>query len=577
VNSPTGDARIEVFGPYEVFEQLGVGGMATVHRAKKRGIEGFQQVVALKRLLSHLAEDQSFVKSFVREARLASYLQHANIIQIYDLGLERRVYFIAMEFVRGHDLRKILRQTARATGPMPVPMMLALTRQLCDALDYAHSRADDSGEPLGIVHRDISPSNLLVSADGHLKVIDFGIAKATTASLRTHSGRVKGKFSYMAPESIRGQPLDHRSDIFSVGIVAYEMLTAQPLFAARSEYDTLQKITELALEPPSRRNPFCPPDLDDIVLTALSRSPDERWQSAGAMMRALDTVARKLALQATNREVAEWVEWAFAQPLQSERVSHGIPNQPVALPALAVQASLSSSSPSPGAHPRQAIDQVSIEMVWGTHAAPYDELPTASVSHPIGREPGQPRSTPQAVMASRPSGSTLYGLAPPPATPPRPRTSTASARAHAPEPGPRAMTPVLARSAAHPVPEHDTLLDQRAPFAEEIPGAAAFQPAPPAAADSRDSGARASTAAARRGGRTALWLVLLAALFAGAAVGGYYLVPGGSLDSSGERARSGDDPGAASAGPGSEGTPGQRAALPADAADASAADGSSEE
>src|SRR5690606_6567929 len=145
---------------------------------------------------------ESFVKSFVREARLASYLQHANIIQIYDLGRVESVYFIAMEFVQGHDLRKLLKQTAYATGPMPVSVVMALSQQLCHALNYAHTRTDENGEALGIVHRDISPSNLLVSGDGHLKIIDFGIAKASTATLRTQSGRVKGKYAYMSPEAI---------------------------------------------------------------------------------------------------------------------------------------------------------------------------------------------------------------------------------------------------------------------------------------------------------------------------------------------------------------------------------------
>jgi eukaryotic-like serine/threonine-protein kinase len=556
--------------------------MATVHRAKKRGIEGFQRIVALKRLLSHLAEDESFVKSFIREARLASYLQHANIIQIYDLGLEGRVYFIAMEFVHGYDLRKLLKQTAYATGPMPVSMMLALTRQLCDALDYAHSRTDDSGEPLGIVHRDISPSNLLVSADGHLKVIDFGIAKATTASLRTHSGRVKGKFSYMAPESIRGQPLDHRSDIFSVGIVAYEMLTAQPLFAARSEYDTLRKITQLPLEPPSRYNPHCPPDLDDIVLTALSRSPDQRWQSAGAMMRALDTVAKRLSLQATNRDIAEWVAWALAQPLQAQRVS--VPNQPLDLSALAAHASLVSSMSPAGPAALPASERGNIEMVWGSQASPEHGQPTAPVSYPVSHDPGQPaaaqpwtmpQSTPQAATASLSASSTLYGPAPVPASPPRPRTSTVDPRAPAPEPaGPaRAMTPILPRSTAHPVPEHDTLLDPNAAFAAEMEEIAASRPAPPPAI-AHDSGTGAGTAPARRGGRTALWLFLFAALFAGAAVGGYYLVPGALLGVGDERARSSDQPDPDRAGTQGESTAGQ-GVLPA--TDASAADGPGED
>src|SRR5690606_21282227 len=160
---------------------------------------------------------------------------------------------------------------------------------------------DESGEPRGIVHRDISPSNLLIAADGHLKIIDFGIAKAVAGSLRTLSGRVKGKFAYMAPEAILAKPLDNRSDIFSMGIVAHELLTARPLFASKSQFETIRMISQDEVARPSRYNPACPPELDDIILTALAKTPEERWQSAGAMYRALDHVAKRHGLQATNR------------------------------------------------------------------------------------------------------------------------------------------------------------------------------------------------------------------------------------------------------------------------------------
>ncbi|HTM19998.1 MAG TPA: serine/threonine-protein kinase, partial [Kofleriaceae bacterium] len=190
----------EQFGDYLVYERLGFGGMATVHRAKKRGIEGFERTVALKRLLDHLVDDEAFVRAFVREARLASYLHHANVVQILDLGRVGPTYYIAMEYLRGRDLRQIMRQARYAAGAPPLPVMLSLFWSLCDALDYAHTLTDDAGQPLGIVHRDVSPSNLIVASDGHLKVIDFGIAGAQGAGLRTQSGMVKGKFAYMAPE-----------------------------------------------------------------------------------------------------------------------------------------------------------------------------------------------------------------------------------------------------------------------------------------------------------------------------------------------------------------------------------------
>src|SRR5262245_7770720 len=236
-----GSRITEEFGPYVIYERLGLGGMATVHRAKKRGIEGFERMVALKRLLPHLAEDADFVKSFVREAKLASLLIHANVVQIYELGRVGPIYFISMEYVEGHDLRRILRQARRVAGIPPLGVVLTLLAEICEALDFAHTFTDEQGQAVGIVHRDVSPSNVIVSKTGHVKVIDFGIAKATSQQLRTQTGRVKGKLGYMSPEAALGRPLDSRSDIFSTGVLAHELLTARPLFASKNDFETLQK------------------------------------------------------------------------------------------------------------------------------------------------------------------------------------------------------------------------------------------------------------------------------------------------------------------------------------------------
>jgi len=302
-----------VYGPFEVIERLGIGGMATVHRAIERGIEGFERVVALKRLLPHLAEDEAFVRAFVREAKLASLLQHANIVQLYELGRVGTSYFISMEYIRGRDVRRVLRQAKRVTGPLPVPIAVAIIGELLDALDYAHTRTDEEGNPLGLVHRDISPSNLLISHTGHLKVIDFGIAKATLGHLATHTGRIKGKLSYMAPEALTGKSsLDNRSDLFSASIIAHELLTAHPLFAARNDFHTIERVQSMQAPPPSERNPEVPPALDAMVLRGLSKDPAQRWRNAGEMRAALADVTARHRLTCTNREVADWVEIAFA-------------------------------------------------------------------------------------------------------------------------------------------------------------------------------------------------------------------------------------------------------------------------
>lgn len=302
----------EQFGPYEVYERLGVGGMATVHRAKERGIEGFERVVALKRLLPHLAEDGTFVKAFVREAKLASMLQHVNIVQIFELGRVGAQYFISMEHIDGRDLRQVLRHARRVTGPPPIHITVGILTQLCDALDYAHAKCDEQGQPLRIVHRDVSPSNLLITSTGHLKVIDFGIAKAQSIHAQTQTGRVKGKLAYMAPEAIGGKDLDCRSDLFAAGVIAHELLTARPLFASKNEYQTILKVQRGDILPPSTFNQACPPELDAIVLKALARSADDRFATAGELREELLALRHQYQYASGSREIANWIEWAFS-------------------------------------------------------------------------------------------------------------------------------------------------------------------------------------------------------------------------------------------------------------------------
>ncbi|MEJ7596823.1 MAG: serine/threonine-protein kinase [Kofleriaceae bacterium] len=303
-------APTEAFGPYLVYEELGVGGMAQVHRAEIASGEGFHRPVALKRMLPHVASDESMVRAFVREAHLASHLRHANVAQTYELGKVGDIYFIAMELVLGRDLRAVLRHASQTTGPMPVSVALNIVNQLCDALDYAHNLCDDGGAPLGIIHRDVSPSNIIVAEGGVVKLIDFGIAKASAAGLQTMSGTVKGKFGYMAPEYIAGS-IDARADLFALGVIAWELLTNRPLFTGRDDIDTLERVRTMPLQPPSANNPNVPPEVDDIVMTALARDPEQRWQHATALRTAMTTVTQRLGLVISNAQVQEWVDWAF--------------------------------------------------------------------------------------------------------------------------------------------------------------------------------------------------------------------------------------------------------------------------
>ncbi len=309
----------EVVGQYVVYEQLGRGGMATVHRAETQGISGFRRPVALKRLLHHLTADEELVRSFIHEARLASHLRHGNCAQTYDLGKVDETYFIAMEYVPGATLLQIVRQCNAAAGLMPIPIALSIVMQILDGLDHAHNLCDESsGTPLGIVHRDVSPSNIIVSNTGLVKLIDFGIAKAESmGAARTQTGLIKGKFGYVAPEYTLGQ-LDARCDLFAVGVIAHEILTGRRLFDGKDNFETIQMLREGPIQPPSRWRPEVSRDLDDIVMTALMRDPGMRWQSAAAMRTALGNLARDAKHEVTNQQVFEWVEWAFTQEARAE-------------------------------------------------------------------------------------------------------------------------------------------------------------------------------------------------------------------------------------------------------------------
>jgi len=304
----------EQFGPYVVYEELGVGGMAAVHRAEIRTIEGFRKPVALKRLHPYLTATPEIVQSFVREGKLASHLHHANIAQTFELGKAEGTYFISMEYVPGPTLTQLMRQCQLAAGAIPIAVTLGILYQICDALDYAHNRRDDHDRPLGIIHRDVSPSNIIISSTGNVKLIDFGIAKVKSRSeVDTPVGIViKGKFDYIAPEYLGGQ-LDLRADLFALGVVAHELLTGRKLFDGADDFETSTLVLDMPIQPPSRWNSQVSNELDHIVLTALQRDPDLRWRSASAMQAALLRLGRETKAMATAQHIREWVRWAFTQ------------------------------------------------------------------------------------------------------------------------------------------------------------------------------------------------------------------------------------------------------------------------
>lgn len=293
----------EPFGDYLVYEKLGGGGMATVHRAQRKN-DTVGTAIALKRLLPQLAAIEEFVVAFMDEAQLARQLRHDNIAQTYDFGKVDSTYFIAMEMVRGPTVSQIMQSCWAAKREIPLPIAIYIIVQLLDALDYAHHLTDANQRPLGIIHRDVTPSNIIVSTSGTTKLIDFGIAKATSNNVRTKTGFIKGKFAYVAPEYIAGK-IDARVDLFAAGIIAHELLAGKKLFQVENDFETLKRVQSMQIEPPSKSNFKVSSALDDVVMQSLQRNPNERWARARAMRNAFASVAKQLP---TPAQVARWLE-----------------------------------------------------------------------------------------------------------------------------------------------------------------------------------------------------------------------------------------------------------------------------
>jgi TonB family protein len=292
------------FGQYVLIEKIATGGMAEVWKARMRGVEGFQKIVAIKKILPHLSDNQDFIEMFVDEAKLAAQLNHNNIIHIYDLGKIQSSYYIAMEYIDGFDLKAILRRGTERDHPMTVELALFIASKLASALDYAHRKKDFEEKEMGLVHRDVSPQNVLVSQEGDIKLCDFGIAKAASKASHTQAGALKGKLQYMSPEQAWGRHIDRRSDIFALATVLFEMLTNRKLFTGDNELSILEQVREARVQPPSLHNDEVTPEVDKIVIKALQKDPANRYQTAGEMARDLDAVLYSFRPTPTSADLA---------------------------------------------------------------------------------------------------------------------------------------------------------------------------------------------------------------------------------------------------------------------------------
>ena len=291
---PTQIAQGERFGRFVLQECIGRGGMAEVFRAVAQGVEGFARVFVVKRLLSGQSANPALVEMFVNEARISALLNHPNIVQVYDFGQIEGSYFIAMEYVRGTDLLSLLRALRSQDEVLDPELAAYIAREVASGLAYAHSLTAQGGKSLNLVHRDVSPSNVMLMRAGGVKLLDFGIAKVSAlqgwdpAAHTTGTGQVKGKLSYLSPEQVRNDPLDARSDIFSLGVVLWESLTGKRLFYDKADFHTMNNVLKRPIPPPSEMRADIPEALDAIALRCLERAPEDRYRSAKALGRDLD-------------------------------------------------------------------------------------------------------------------------------------------------------------------------------------------------------------------------------------------------------------------------------------------------
>ena len=309
---------------YKVTDRLDAGGMAEVFRGiAESSVGGLKRAVAIKRILPNLTKNKRFVQMFLDEARLALHLQHTNIVLVYDVGSSETgddtAYFLVMEFIDGCNL-KVLLQTLHTMGQrLPVSQTLYIILEVCKALAYAHDLADpETGKPLGIVHRDISPPNILFSKRGEVKLADFGLAKAASQVENTDPGVVKGKFSYLSPEAARGEEVDRRADIFAVGILMYELLTGQRLFDGETDYATVKLVREAVVPSLIAQNPDVTPELETIVRRALARDRNQRYQRVEELLEAIAHYLFSRGMKVTSRDIEQLIGRVLAERQKSK-------------------------------------------------------------------------------------------------------------------------------------------------------------------------------------------------------------------------------------------------------------------
>jgi len=305
------------FGKYQILDRIAYGGMAELYRARIRGDQGFQKLVALKKMHTHFSIEPEAVEAFIQEAKLAAFLQHPNIVQIYDFGCMEGAYFIVMEYLQGKDLRTLTTTLDEQQRPLGLENSLCVAASICAGLEYAHRLTDMAGRPLDIVHRDISPQNIFVTYAGQVKILDFGIAKATDRGATTEAGVLKGKVAYMSPEQAQGKVIDHRSDIFAVGVILYELLTGRRLYHGNT-MEILRRAQAGEFAPPEAILPDMTPELRDVFQGLLAVKPEDRFPDCAVALAALEDCLGDLSARSIERHLADLISDLFAEEKADE-------------------------------------------------------------------------------------------------------------------------------------------------------------------------------------------------------------------------------------------------------------------
>ncbi|TNE50391.1 MAG: serine/threonine protein kinase [Deltaproteobacteria bacterium] len=325
------------FGPYMLLQKIGQGGMAEIFRAESAGPQGFAKEVAIKRILSSLASNEDFITQFLDEARIVGNLSHPNIVQIYDVGQVDDAYYIAMEFVDGKHMGQVIQRSIESMSQVPVREATAIINEVSKALAFAHSAVDSLGNPLHIIHRDVSPQNILIGFNGAIKLTDFGIAKAANKLFQTTAGVIKGKFSYLAPEQLVGKGASTASDIFSLGVAFWEMLSGRRLFQGESDIRTIQLVQACQVPPLSQFRNDVPPELEQVITYMLSPSPEYRYQNAYDLVNALSHILHHFGVSEHLNLVANFMGSLYPENYQNSGAAPTRASMPAVSEAEAAQ------------------------------------------------------------------------------------------------------------------------------------------------------------------------------------------------------------------------------------------------